>query len=133
MMTAEEFSKKTKDLGFCFMSKRPNDNASFLECDEGWYELIYNLCKDLKEAGFDGHVDQIKEKFGGLRFYISYGDNTTDEVAKKCDKLIMYYEDSSIKTCETCGQDGEEVNLKGWIKTLCGGCFNKWKVKNSQK
>jgi len=44
-----------------------------LMCGDGWYFLIHNLCKKLDEISSKTGViiiaDQVKEKFGGLRFY----------------------------------------------------------------
>jgi hypothetical protein len=56
-------------------------------------------------------VMQVKEKFGGLRFYM---DGSNDYF----DGLIAFAESLSYKTCEVCGKPGESNN-EGWIKTLC--------------
>lgn len=43
------------------------------ECDDGWYKIIDELCETICSLieGTDIKVtaDQVKEKFGGLRFY----------------------------------------------------------------
>ena len=59
-------------------------------------------------------VQQIKEKFGGLRFYAE-GTNMTME------QLIRYAENLSTVTCESCGSQGEIRRAK-WLKTLCISC-----------
>jgi hypothetical protein len=45
------------------------------EVNDGWYDLIYELCNDLENIGKEEKIDilvlQVKEKFGGLRFYIN--------------------------------------------------------------
>ena len=56
-------------------------------------------------------IDQIKEKFGGLRFYISGGDVATGH-------YIEFAEAMASRTCEICGSPGEPRNT-GWVKTLC--------------
>lgn len=38
-------------------------------CGDGWYNIINNLSKSLCEFNVDVIADQVKEKFGGLRFY----------------------------------------------------------------
>ena len=49
------------------------------ECGDGWYELLRGLCGQIvsayEEAGqpVDIVIDQIKEKFGTLRFYYHFG------------------------------------------------------------
>ena len=56
-------------------------------------------------------VSQVKEKFGGLRFYIDYGDDTIYG-------MIRMAESMSYRTCEVCGNPGEP-NSEGWISTRC--------------
>ncbi len=46
------------------------------ECDDTWFDLIYQLSKDLSALDVIPVAAQVKEKFGGLRFYI---DSYTDE------------------------------------------------------
>lgn len=87
-------------------------NCFGIECDEGWSDLIYNLCKELDLIKFDGTVVQIKEKFGGLRFYINGG---TTEVHNLIDKA----ESDSFSICEVCGKPGTCINYHGWLMTKC--------------
>ena len=54
---------------------------------------------------------QVKEKFGGLRFYV---DRATDEHYK----YIYFAESMSYRTCEVCGSPGKRYT-DGWHKTLC--------------
>ena len=60
----------------------------------------------------------MKEKFGGLRFYMTCD---TDEIFD----LISEAEALSYKTCEECGKPGEERG-GGWIHTLCDSCHKNW-------
>jgi len=54
---------------------------------------------------------QVKEKFGGLRFYV---DGSTD----KHDNYISFAESMSYQTCEKCGAPGK-IYTDGWHRTLC--------------
>jgi hypothetical protein len=54
---------------------------------------------------------QIKEKFGGLRFYYDGGDEYISG-------LVSMAESWAGNTCETCGEKGERRS-GGWIRTLC--------------
>jgi len=56
-------------------------------------------------------VDQVKEKFGGLRFYYHGGDN---EVSG----MVRMAESWAAVTCEKCGNPGH-LRHGGWIRTLC--------------
>lgn len=56
-------------------------------------------------------VVQVKEKFGGLRFYVQ---GATDEQYA----LIRFAESMSYRVCDVCGKRGKPSN-DGWIKTRC--------------
>ena len=88
---------------------------------EGWWPILESLCSQIQH-----HIDwknkqsvivpqvtvaQIKEKFGGLRFYYDGGD---DEIRG----MVRMAESWADKSCETCGSPGTSGG-KGWIKTLC--------------
>jgi len=93
----------------------------------GWWNIIETLCHQIythvewaqnqkeKYNRGDGCLDvtisQIKEKFGGLRFYYSGGDGTVDG-------MVRMAEAWADQTCEECGNPGRSRN-GGWIKTLC--------------
>lgn len=56
-------------------------------------------------------IDQIKEKFGGLRFYYHGGD---DHIYG----LVNMAEVWADHSCEKCGNKGQ-LRSGGWIRTLC--------------
>lgn len=56
-------------------------------------------------------VDQVKEKFGTLRFYYTGGD---DEISG----MVRMAESMSAVTCEECGNPGRQRG-GGWVTTLC--------------
>ena len=104
-----------------------------LECDDGWFELIDTLCnkiqshidwrsKNIQDAeeleNLQVIAQQIKEKFGGLRFYVTGGDDITEA-------FISFAETMSLKICETCGNPGKQQSDRGWIHTACDPCFEK--------
>jgi len=60
-------------------------------------------------------ASQVKEKFGGLRFYMSCG---TDEMFD----LIDEADTASYKICEECASGDATQNDVGWIRTLCESC-----------
>lgn len=80
---------------------------------DGWSDLIDKLITELKAAKWDGYVAQMKEKFGGLRFYIGAG---SDEIFD----IITKYENLSEETCMECGEPGTISKWgKGWYLCLC--------------
>ena len=82
---------------------------------DGWLPLLQELIQDLIRLGWNRQLCDIKEKFGGLRFYINEG---SDEIFDRINKA----ESDSYKICETCGEPGEPTQ-EGWIKTLCYNCI----------
>ena len=110
---------------------------------DGWYPLLDALCEaiqaqcekiDLPPKMYP-FVEQIKEKFGTLRFYVSGvahdGPGDFDkELLGDCDEaiynLIGNAEQESSVTCETCGKPGKQRRKEsGWIKTWCEDCYKR--------
>ena len=95
----------------------------FIECDEGWFPIIARLDADIRKLAPDYTILQIKEKFGGLRYYIgSLHESVFDQVHA----IIGEAEKIAAKTCECCGEPGELCRRGGWLKTLCKQCFTDW-------
>lgn len=87
----------------------------------GWWELMYHMCSTLKPIMATApdckiRVAQVKEKFGGLRFY--YDSIGKGEIWAEVDKIVSAAEDESYRVCEVCGKPGQ-ARYTGWIKTLC--------------
>jgi hypothetical protein len=81
------------------------------ECADGWFDLIWKLCEELEplvQMDENFEVVQVKEKFGGLRFYIARGDWRGDSTIDwdAVHKAINDAEHVSFVTCEYCGKPG---------------------------
>ena len=81
----------------------------------GWSKIVQRLIRDLFILGWDGELHQIKEKFGGLRFYIGGG---SDAIFRRIDAA----EAESVRTCEACGEPGTTAGPGFWIRALCDSC-----------
>jgi hypothetical protein len=90
----------------------------------GWGELLTKLVTDLETLGWSGTIFQVKEKFGGLRFYIGQG---SDAIFAR----IAQAENESLRVCEECGAPGKP-NGRGWVKTLCKGCDERIYLKEGE-
>ena len=58
----------------------------------GWASLLTQLVKDLENLGWNGMIMQVKEKFGGLRFYTGTSSDEMDErilKAESTSKLLL--------------------------------------------
>ena len=84
------------------------------ECGDGWYDILDHLCGAIKEHTYDSDevtVDQVKEKFGRLRFYLSREDDVIHG-------MVSMAEYMSAHTCEICGERGQ-LRTGSWLVTLC--------------
>lgn len=96
----------------------------YFECNDGWFDIIYTLSKSIQEYYDDkyrNHLDdyqpvaeQVKEKFGTLRFYLSNEDD-------KIDGMVTVAESLSAYICEFCGNKGQ-MRKGGWWKVECEPC-----------
>ena len=79
-------------------------------------DWIWNNAPKGKRPPININVAQIKEKFGGLRFYFDGGD---DEIHG----MVRLTESLSYQICEFCGSTKNVSQTKGWITTLCEDCL----------
>jgi len=116
-MTKEDFEIYLIDIGGLKRVykeyKGPIVDAGWFQLHEGWYDIVKTIIDELLKLGWNKRVSQVKEKFGGLRFYVSQED-----IPIGGNEVISKYEKLSRSICEKCGQSG--VLRKGkWIRTLC--------------
>lgn len=91
-----------------------------LDAGAGWRPLLWDLCVALeahaKVQVANGNrpvqVVQIKQKLGGLRFYVHGGDDLTRA-------FIDAAEEIAERTCEVCGDPAEAKRINGWISVFC--------------
>lgn len=125
-MTDEEMNEFLESIGglenSCYRGKEPIKNCNIFYCDNGWFPIIKELIEDLIKLGWDKQICQVKEKFGGIRFYINGG---SDEIYDRIRKA----EEQSFKTCEITGLPGELRQDIGWWRTLCDEEYKKIKEK----
>ena len=120
-----------------------------IDTGDGWYPLLREMCAEIaavyEQAGepVDLAVDQVKEKFGTLRFYyhlegqksaIHAFDNLSggsslricpgsSEVHQKVSEIVARYEKKSSQVCEVCGAPGCLRKELRWKLTLCDEHF----------
>ena len=98
--------------------KQTNPYDYGFDISDGWYKLVYELIlkiriNDEAKGKWVTKVTQCKEKFGGLRFYVT---GTSD---KNWD-LIREAEQKSYGVCEITASEVEVgVWNNGWIQTIC--------------
>jgi len=62
-------------------------------------------------------ITQVKEKFGGLRFYYNGGDDFIYGLETMAESM-------SYRTCEYCGATKDVGHTQEWIITCCKSCIN---------
>ncbi len=88
----------------------------------GWRPLVRGLDINLRDLDSDYRIGQIKEKFGGLCYYIAEFKGDADER----DNLVYVAEALSFRICEDCGTSGTTKVINGfWLKTLCLHCLER--------
>ncbi|CAB1129504.1 protein of unknown function [Candidatus Hydrogenisulfobacillus filiaventi] len=102
------------------------------ECDDGWFRLLADLTHALtcltRDGGLHLEVRQVKEKFGGLRFY--YDADGDGEARRRVASLVEEAERRSLVICEHCGRPGILRERRSeWCplyRTLCNACARLW-------
>ena len=122
------------------------------DCGDGWYNILNQLMGniqhhiDWKEKQRNWNIewnkehpdeprvilesipqvtlDQVKEKFGTLRFYYTGGDDIIDGMVRMAESM-------SGVTCEGCGNVGERKG-GGWVHTYCEPCEEKREKERAQ-
>lgn len=115
-----------------------------ISCGDGWYDLIDDLCGEIqnrvdnvnrssrykmenspktlvptKIKTLTCEATQVKEKFGGLRFYVDCDDDYIDGI-------ISLAEAISLRTCSECGgRATRNTKARGWVHAICQSCRGK--------
>ena len=77
-------------------------------------EIVAGDFRQMPESIPQVTLDQVKEKFGTLRFYYSGGDDYISGMVRMAESM-------SAVTCEGCGNTGERRG-GGWVHTYCTPC-----------
>ena len=110
----------------------------------GWTPIVKRLDKDLAKIDRRYEIHQIKEKFGGLRYYYDLSqsfisrypflwrtplywlvEKRRDRKRNKMNALVLQAEEVCWHTCEACGSTEGVTTSGGWIQTLCAKCWEK--------
>jgi hypothetical protein len=94
------------------------------ECGDGWFNILDQLMGNIQhhidwqnkkgEVVAQVTLDQVKEKFGTLRFYYTGGDDYIRG-------MVTMAEAMSGVVCEECSAPAK-THGPGWIRTICDPC-----------
>lgn len=85
----------------------------------GWTGLLVGLRQRLNDLDVDVHVDQVKEKFGGLRFYYSTDDDVSQTIVRIIDNWVEGAETASFLLCYLCGAGVTHQGSGYWVRYFC--------------
>ena len=104
------------------------------ECGDGWFNILDQLMGNIQhhidwknrkeEVVAQVTLDQVKEKFGTLRFYYSGGDDAIDGMVRMAESM-------SGVTCEECSAPAH-THGPGWIRTICEPCETKRETERAE-
>lgn len=123
-----------------------SDMHGGIACGNGWYDLLdglFNWCQWQADKNYYPQIvaEQIKEKFGTLRFYYRLEENSEIEELKRNSSrpeyaerssdyirgAVSFAESMSAKTCERCGQPGK-VRGARWRTCVCDECAPQYNI-----
>ena len=96
---------------------------------DGWLPVVDKLCGAIQNY-IDNFIRytkdgewrpqqvtcvQMKEKFGGLRFYTNGNDDYVEGMINMAEHICYH-------TCQNCGSERNIGQTEGWISTLCEEC-----------
>jgi hypothetical protein len=100
---------------------QPNDQYK----EQRLAEIIAGDFRQVPESIPQVTLDQVKEKFGTLRFYYSGGDDYISGMVSLAESLTGV-------TCESCGNIGEQRG-GGWVHTYCTPCEEAREAKRAKE
>jgi hypothetical protein len=92
----------------------------------GWAGLIDGLKNHLVQLDYTVEIQQVKEKWGGLRVYANvrdtddYDDETASTYVTYVQTIIDAVEDVSFMLCYVCGGGTDHKGEGGWTRFFCG-------------
>jgi len=103
------------------MKALPNDQYK----EKRLAEIVAGDFRQVPESIPQVTLDQVKEKFGTLRFYYSGGDDYISGMVSLAESLTGV-------TCEECGNTGERRG-GGWVHTYCTPCEEARETKRAKE
>lgn len=128
-MSPEKEKRLFERFNFFKPDKSPQETLMCFgfECDDGWFDVIWELCEDVERllenvessSEYESfEIIQVKEKFAELRVYTNWSTHSIDERIQKAEEDSRYI-------CEHCGMPGEQISDGGWMFVSCKNCETK--------
>ena len=98
-----------------------------IECCEGWYDILFNALKKIKNAAKNTiTITHIYEHNGRLciDYEVNYTDENTFVRVDLIDEVIEKLGNRSQRICEYCGSDKGQKHYHPWRRITCPDCEN---------
>jgi len=113
------FSHIGEDASFSDLLSRFDEHYHpWIDVGYGWAQIVRECHEKLVSFDANYKIVQIKEKFGGLRYYFNPSNSA---YTRNMHNQIIHLEKKSYEVCELCGAPGKlrKTIDGGWLKTLC--------------
>lgn len=105
------------------LEARLSPDSAGIDLPPGWTYLLAPLVQELDQTCPGWTIQQVKEKFGSLRFYVTLPPVTEEFTEDEREWLrisIGVIESLTQNVCEQCGRPAPPGKSDGgWIKNLC--------------
>lgn len=103
-----------------FRGRHPRTQS---EICAGWYPFVFEMCSAIEKIIVDEGIEtfevfQVKEKFGGLRFYVGVDESEAERITS----LIRAAEATSYRTCMECGAEAVDKDSILLTRRRCAAC-----------
>lgn len=98
------------------MLRIPDGSGRWVNCQRGWYPIVVELDEQLAALFPRYELHQVKEKFGGLRFYWSEGERITDPVDPE--PTLLDLGDDAVEAEMAAAQDATDEAHAAWSQRL---------------
>lgn len=101
-------------------------NIPIIKCPEGWREVLEGLLDSVYTASMQFkkgsiNIAAIKEKYGGMRIYVSYS-LPADQIVE-LEQIVIKWEKLSYRVCMYCGTDRDVKITRNYMDhTICTKC-----------
>lgn len=122
-----DYCSQNTSVALDILSKFDQSYPPSINVGPGWIPIIFSLHNKILSLVNDYKIYQIKEKFGGLRFYAypivldAASDQNKFHINQIYNHLVQVAEKQSFLTCELCANPGKFVQ-KNRYRTLCDNC-----------
>ncbi|MDA0345532.1 MAG: hypothetical protein O3C54_06185 [Proteobacteria bacterium] len=127
-----QYCYNNTDTALDILDRFDQSYPPLLDIGPGWMPIIFPLHNKILSLVNDYKIYQIKEKFGGLRFYgypivlDFYNPQSKYHVNQIYNHLVQSAEEQSFNTCQVCSASAKVHKINNRYITLCSTCVKSY-------